>query len=258
MKSGLISLSLAAVVAGCAAPQQPEQLRTASDMTALDRRAKLHMELAAAYFGRGQSTVALDEVKKALAVLPDLPEAYSLRGLIYASLGQPQLADDSFQRSLRLNPRDADAMHNYGWFLCQERRFVEAEAQFDAAIAVPQYRDAARSTLAKGLCQARDGRYEMAEATLLRAYEMAPTNPATAFNLGEVLYRLGQYERARFYLRRVNAQPATANAQTLWLAARVEQKLGNANGARDLGNQLRARFPDSTEALRFEREQYDE
>ncbi|MDH4053064.1 MAG: type IV pilus biogenesis/stability protein PilW [Rubrivivax sp.] len=247
------------MLGGCATPPAPEtQVRTASDMTDLDRRAKLHMELAAGYFGRGQTNVALDEVKKALAVRPELPEAYSLRALIYASMGQPQLAEESFRQALKLNPRDADSMHNFGWFLCQERRYADAEAQFDGAMAQPQYRDAARSMLAKGLCQAREGRYDVAEATLMRAYEMAPTNPATAFNLAEVLYRQGQYERARFYLRRVNSQPASANAQTLWLAARVERKLGNVSGARDLGNQLRARFPQSAEALRFESDQFDD
>ena len=46
-------------------------------------------------------------------------------------------------------------------------------------------------------------------------------------NLSEVLYRRGDYERARFYIRRVNAIPSVSNAQTLWLAARIENKLGN-------------------------------
>ena len=66
-------------------------------------------------------TTALDEIKQALHAKPDMAEAYNLRGLIYASLGDTQLAEDSFQRALQLNPRDADTMHNYGWFLCQQR-----------------------------------------------------------------------------------------------------------------------------------------
>ena len=50
-----------------------------------------------------------------------------------------------------------------------------------------------------------------------------------------MLYRRGEYERARFYVRRVNAQPDVSNAQTLWLAARIENKLGNRQGAADFG-----------------------
>jgi type IV pilus assembly protein PilF len=257
LKSLLLLGALA--VAGCAAPPPSDPgIRTASDMTDNDRRAKLRMELAAGYFARGNATTALDEVKQVLVARPDLPEAYNLRGLIYASLGEPKAAEESFQRALQLNPRDADAMHNYGWFLCQERRYADAAQQFDNAIAQPRYRDGARSMLAKGLCEARAGRLTDADKTLSRSYEMDPTNPATAFSLGEVLYKLGELERARFYLRRVNALQATANAQTLWLAAKVEQRLGNPRGVRDLGDELRTRFPQSPEAARLEGGRFDD
>jgi type IV pilus assembly protein PilF len=258
--AGLATLAVASVLAACAAPKAspPEDLRTASDMTDADRRARLRLELASAYFGRGQPTTALDEVKQALVARPDMPEAYNLRGLIYASLGQPQLAEESFAHALQLKPTDADTMHNFGWFLCQERRYSEAAALFDRALQQPQYRDVPRTLLAKGLCEARAGQLTQAERTLTRSYELDPANPATAFNLGEVLYRLGEYERARFYLRRVNSQPGAANAQTLWLAARIEHRLGNGAGVRSFGDQLQERFPQSAEALRYERGQFDE
>ena len=45
---------------------------TASDETEAARRARVRMELAAAYFGRGQMTTALDQVKLALAGRPEL------------------------------------------------------------------------------------------------------------------------------------------------------------------------------------------
>jgi type IV pilus assembly protein PilF len=49
-----------------------------------------------------------------------------------------------------------------------------------------------------------------------------------------------------------------SNAQTLWLAARIENKMGNARGARDYGRQLRARFPQAPETQAFERGRYDD
>ncbi|MCB1998189.1 MAG: type IV pilus biogenesis/stability protein PilW [Burkholderiaceae bacterium] len=250
-------LITAGLLSACTTPTAGTDLRTASDMTEADRRARLRLELASGYFSRGQPETALDEVKQAIAARPDIAEAYALRGLIYASLNKPALADESFQRALQLEPANADTLHNYGWYLCQLQRWDEAFARFDAAIAQPQYRDAARSLLAKGLCEARAGRVAAAERTLTRSYEMDPTNPGTAFNLAEVLFGLGELERARFYLRRLNEQPATSNAQTLWLAARVEHRLGNIVGARTLGDELRRRFPQSAEALRFEQGRFD-
>lgn len=258
---GLAALVLAATLApgltGCATPP-PQDIRTASDMTDADRIARLRLELASGYFSRGQLETALDEVKQALAARPDLAAGHNLRGLIYASLGEHALADESFRRALQLAPRDGDTLHNHGWVLCQRQRYDEADARFDAALALPQYRQVPRTLLAKGLCQARAGRPVEAEATMMRAYELDPTNPATAFALGDLLFGRGEYERARFFLRRVNSQPATSNAQSLWLAARIEHRLGNEAGVRALGDELHERFPRSPEALRLDKRAFDD
>ena len=93
---------------------------------------------------------------------------------------------------------------------------------------------------------------------LVKAFQLDPTNPSTAVNLSEVLYRRGEYERARFYIRRVNAVPGLTGAQTLWLAARIEQRLGNQSGVQELGDQLRKRFPESREAASYERRAFNE
>ena len=108
------------------------------------------------------------------------------------------------------------------------------------------------------MCQAKAGQLAEAEASLVHAYELDPSSPFTATNLSEVLYRRGDYERARFYIRRVNALRDVANAQTLWLAARIEMKLGNQQGAADFGAELRSRFPDSPEARADARGNFDE
>ena len=261
----LPALLLTASLAACATRSTVTQtvgdgkdIVTASDESDAGKRARLRMELASGYFGRGQMSTALDQVKLALQADPTLGEAYNLRGLIYANLGDDTLAEESFRRALQLNPRDADSMQNFGYYLCQKKRYPEASALFDQALAVPQYRDQARTLLSKGVCEAFAGKLPESEATLLRAYQLDPANPSISVNLSEVLYRRGDYERARFYIRRVNAVPQFTGAQTLWLAARVEHRLGNVSGAQELGDQLRHRFPESREAGSFERGQFDE
>jgi type IV pilus assembly protein PilF len=52
-----------------------------------------------------------------------------------------------------------------------------------------------------------------------------------------------------FYIRRVTSNPALVSPQTLWLNARIENKLGNRRGAQELGDQLVGRYPSSREAL---------
>lgn len=232
--------------------------RTESDQTAADRRATVRMELASGYFARGQYSTALDEIKQALAAKPEMREALNLRGLVYAALGEIGLADESFKRALSLNPRDADTLHNYGWFLCQQERWADASAQFDLALAQPSYRAPARTLLAKGVCEARNAQLAQAERTLVKAFELDPASPAVAVNLAEVLYRSGQWERARFYVKRVNAQLEQSNAQSLWLALRIERRLKNSVAVDELSQQLRRRHPQSSEAQALDNGRFDD
>jgi type IV pilus assembly protein PilF len=248
-------------LAGCGAPGAVRDERepvTASDLTDTDRRARARIELASAYFSRGQMETALDEVKLALQARPDLVEAYNLRGLIHAAMGDSQLAEASYKHALQIQARDADTLHNYGWFLCQQKRFDESWLQFQAALAQPQYRGAARTFAAKGICQTRAGLWLEAEGSFMRSFELDPADPSTAMSLSEVLYRRGDFERARFYVARVNAQVETTNAQSLWLALRIENKLGNTGRVSEFGAQLQARYPQSPESARFERRGFDE
>ncbi|MEP6873584.1 MAG: type IV pilus biogenesis/stability protein PilW [Burkholderiales bacterium] len=258
-------MMLMAALGGCVSQSQTtdrgvesKDIVTASDESDGSKRSRVRMELATGYYGRGQMTTALDQVKLAIIADPTFAEAFNMRGLIYSNLGDDKLAEESFRRALQLAPQDPDSMQNFGYFLCQKKRYAEATAMFDQALAVPRYRDSGRTLLTKGVCQAFAGDLAGSEASLVRAYSLEPGNPSISVNLSEVLYRRGDFERARFYIRRVNATPTLQGAQTLWLAARIEQRLGNRTGAQELGEQLRQRFPDSREAGLYARGQFDE
>jgi type IV pilus assembly protein PilF len=249
-------LFLSLQLMGCAGVKR--DVVTASDETEPHKRARIRIELATAYFGQGQLNTALDEIKQAIATDPSIGAAYNLRGLIYASLSEDSLAEDSFRKALQIDVNDGSAIHNFGWFLCQRNRFDEAQNMFTQALANPKYRDTLQTNLAQGVCYARAGKLQEAENVLLRAYEIDSANPIIAMNLADVLYRRGQYERARFYIRRVNSVANLANAETLWLAIRIERKMGNRAGVSDFGNQLRSRFPSSKEAGYYERNQFND
>ena len=257
------AVALGLLLAACAQTttvqtQNPQDSRAGPETAEPDRRAALRMELAGLYFSRGQYDTALEETRLALAARPDLGAVYNLRGLIYAAMGDDSQADENFQRALALNPRDADALHNRGWYLCQRDRFEEGQRLLEQALAQPQYRDSPRTLMAQGVCLARAGRLPEAEQKLQRAYEIDAANPTVALNLSEVLYRRGDYERARFYIRRVNNREDLVNAQTLWLALRIENRIGNRGGVEEYARQLRSRFPQSPEALSYERGRIDE
>ena len=97
-----------------------------------------------------------------------------------------------------------------------------------------------------------------AERSLVRAFEFDPASPAVAVNLAEVLYRNQQLDRARFYIRRVNAQEDQSNAQSLWLALRIERRLGNTIAVDDLAQQLRRRHAQTLETQALDAGRFDE
>jgi cytoskeleton protein RodZ len=136
--------------------------------------------------------------------------------------------------------------------------WVEVRDAGGQVLAQPQLRDAPRTLLVQGVCQARAGDMAAAERTLQRAFEVDPANVAVQVNLAEVLLRRGEFERARFYIGRVNKERDQSTAQTLWLAARIEQAAGQRRAADELGTQLKNRFPQSREAAAFEQGRFDE
>ena len=232
--------------------------KTESDQTTADRSSNVHVELATGYFSQGQYRTSLDEIKQALAVKPDMREAINLRGLVYAAMGEFALADDSFKRALSMSPRDADTLHNYGWFLCTQQRWAAASEQFNLALAQTNYRAPARTLLARGVCEARAGQLAEAQRSLAKAFEYDPASPAVAVNLAEVLYRNGEFERARFYVKRVNAQAEQSNAQSLWLELRIERRLGNSVAVDEIGQKLRKSYAQSPETQALGAGQFDE
>ena len=230
---------------------------TASDEPDARKRARIRMELAVGYFEQGQTNVALDELKQVIANDPTFPDAYNLRGLIYMRLNDMRQAEESFRRAVSLSPRDSNAQHNYGWLLCQQGRYDDANRAFEGAMTNPLYADKAKTLMTQGLCQARAGRKEDALRNLARSYELDAANPVTGYNLANLLYQRAEYPRAQFYIRRLNNSDL-ANAETLWLGIKVEQRLNDRVAMLQLADQLKRRFPQSNERVSYDKGAFDE
>lgn len=266
-------LGLVLVLSGCAgglplqqrtASGDPADVRsdiiTASDEGEARRRARIRLELATTYYAQGQYNTALDELKQAVAIDPSLPAAHEMRGLIYDAMSDTDRADASFRQALALDPGNVSALHNHAWSLCRRGKYAEADALFARAVALPpsQAIPSSKTHLARGVCLMRAGLYAEAEKSLLKSYEIDPSSPATGYNLAAVLMRRGELERARFYVRRINNSPEQSTSESLWLAIRIEHRLGNVSGRDELAAQLRRRFTGSREATALELGRYDE
>jgi type IV pilus assembly protein PilF len=263
----VLALIAAAALAACAGGAgsgsragASQELKTASDHTMAEKRANIRLQLAVGYFKDGKYDIALDEVKQAIAADPDSAEAYGVRALIYAQMGEFTLADENFQRAIKLAPRNPELSNNYGSFLCQQGRAAQGIALFDAALANPTYTSPMNALLNAGACSLKAKNYEAAERYLMEAMRLNPDLPTINANLARVYYERRDMTRAGFFINRLKTVTKldALTADQLWLTIRIDRKLGDKSAEASLVSQLRRRFGNSPELAAYQRGAFDE
>jgi type IV pilus assembly protein PilF len=266
LKAGLAAriacaLALCLLSACAGSGGSPRELKTASDQTAAEKRAGIRLQLAVGYYQDRKYEIALDEVKKAIAADPELADAYGVRALIYTAMGEAALADENYQRALGLEPRNPELANNYGSFLCQVAgKPARAMPYFESALKNPTYQSPLNALVNAGNCSLKTNNRDAAERYLLEALRYAPDLPAAQAGLARIYFDRRDITRAGFFINRLTATSKldTLSADVLWLAIRVERKLGDRTLEATLAAQLRQRFPGSPEFGAFERGAFDE
>lgn len=253
----LAALAIIVLAAACATKEpEPAGGTIVGEVSDARNRARVHTELAGAYFERGNMGVALDELRQATTADSSYPQAYGLLGLVYMELKDPVQAESNFEHALRLSPNDADINHNYGWFLCQNGREKDSIRYFLQALRNPLYTAPSRTYSAAGLCSLKANNPKDAEEFFQRALRLDPDDTNSQLQLAQIRYRQGKLEEARRLVSRYN-KLVSPSAESLWLGLRVERKLGERVSEASYANQLRRRFPNSAEYHSLQRGQYD-
>lgn len=236
------------LLAACA-QQPPAQIPAGpgEPQTQAQLRAKIHTELGAAYYSRGQLGVALQELNEALRSDTGYGPAYNVLGLVYAELGEYNLAEQNFSRALQINPNDSNAHNNYGWYLCQHGRENDAIQHFLQALKNPLYSTPEKSYVNAGFCARKAGDARRAEEYYERALRIQPSQPQALLGMAQMHYTDGRLPSAKGYLTRF-MQLGQPDAESLWLGVRIERGLGDRDAEASYSSQLRNRFPQSKEA----------
>jgi len=220
------------------------------------QRAKVHTELGSLYMLDGRSAIALEEARIALSVDPDYAPAYNLLGLTHMVLNEPRLAEDNFERALRLAPGDPEINNNFGWFLCQNGQEKRSIGYFMTAAKNPLYTAPTKAYTNAGICSVRLKDDKAGEDYLSTALRLSPTNTQALYWLADISYRKGHYSEARQWTTDIEKM-MEPTAEIMWLALRIERKLGNRDAEARYASQLRRRFVGSPEHRLLTQGQYD-
>jgi len=137
--------------------------------------AVIHHDLAAEALRAGRIQEALREYDEALKLDPDLAEAHLGRGVVL-EFGFDRLdeAEVEYRRALELKPSLGDAHNDLGQLLARTGRLDQAIAEFDAALAIMQYREPWVARCNKGLALWRLGRKSEGMAEMKTCLNFAP------------------------------------------------------------------------------------
>ncbi len=259
----LLALALPALIAGCAGAGggsvEPEIDQSRSDISESGEgraRARANTELAALYYERANLGVALEVLRTATSADVTYAPAHGMLGLVYMDLRENQLAQQSFERALRYAPTDPEINHNYAWFLCQTGKEAESTRYFLQAIRNPLYPTPWKSYSSAGQCALQKDNLKEAADFFGRALKLEPDEPNALLKLASIHYRSGEFPEARRLIQRYG-RVVEPSAEGLWLAVRIERKVGDSTAESSFANQLRRRFPASREYQQLQRGEYD-
>jgi len=253
----LVGTCALALLAGCAAGSGGDDAGPIIGEVGKPRdRARAHTELAAAYLQRGNLGVALEEARMALKADSGYGPAYNVLGLVQMDLRENADAERAFERALRINPDDPDTNHNYGWFLCRSGREDDSVRYFLNAVKNPLYALPQKTYAVAASCVLKKNNEKEALDFYDRSLRLDPKYAPALIGLAQLRYRRGELRDARSLVARYN-KAAEPTAESLWLALRIERRLGNHDAEAGYAAQLHRRFSGSPEYQSFLKGRYE-
>ena len=234
-------IAATALFTGCASDKELTR-----DVEQLAQRARAHTDLGAAYFQQDKLEVALNEFTVAKEIDPTFALAYNGLGLVHAALGQDDLADGYFKKSIQLEPTNSESHNNYGSFLCGRNRIDESITQFMAAVKNPLYGTPQIAYTNAGICATRKGDTVSATRYFQNALQFDPLFNVAAYQLALLQFKQNKPVEAKVSLQNVLLSNPTPDM--LWLAVQIEREVGARDAEASYALQLRKLYPNSEQA----------
>lgn len=212
--------------------------------------ADLNYQLGARYYRNGNYELARDRLLYAIELDPKNAVAHYTLALAYERLDNLRLATDSYERAVRVAPRDYNVLNAYAVFLCNQREFDEARKHFERGIKVLENDTAEVMMTNAGVCMIQKPDLASAEAYFRRALDRKPEYPEALIQMSVLKFDSEDYLSARAFLQRY-LSANVPSAGVLYLGVRIEDELGDERARTDFSNQILREFPESPEARRI-------
>jgi type IV pilus assembly protein PilF len=246
-RSALIVLLVSALLLGACGSKPSEQKKR--DQAAKDKLVITNVRLAGIYLQRGQLNFAKEKADKAIEADPSSSMANNMMGILSWRLKEYDNADRYFRRAVRYGPDNALAANNYGAFLCDMGKIDDSLEYFDRAAENPYYEKRSGAMTNAGRCLMKKPDSQKAETYFRRALKYNANEAEALYYLAQISYDTNRTLTARGFLERYFAT-GSQSAESLYLAVRVENAMGNKRLAIRYARRLKDQYPTSPEASR--------
>ncbi len=236
----------ALILVGCSSTGGAEQKSAQPAQPAagyrLSETGKRDLNLAQGYLGLDQLDKASEWVNKALASDPKSAEVHALAGMIAARKGDLKKAGAEFDRALKLAPNNGAILNAHASWICEQGQAEQADREFALALQDPTYTRPVQALSNAGKCALGTGQLIKAEGYFRRALVMAPEDRSLLYLMADTELKLGKIMEAQAFIQR--RDDMESDAQTLALAARIEDAAGNGIAAARYRKRLQIEFPE--------------
>lgn len=252
----MIKIRLSLAIAACLLMSACVSTTTGSSGGDADEAdaAGVNFQLGIRYFQNQNFELARDRLLLSIELDPRRPLVWSTLGATYEMLGNPRLAEESYDRAVSLGPRNFEVQNSYAVFLCRQRRFDDAARQFERSIRAATNDNPEVMLTNAGVCLAQKPDTVLAEDYFRRALDARPTHGEALLQLALLKHQTGDDLSARAFLQRFRGAHAS-NSAALYLCILVENALGDDRARTECANELLENHRDSPEADQFLRSQ---
>lgn len=210
-----------------------------------------YIQLGTAYLRQGEREQSLANFKRALDIDGRSAAAHNGLALLYQLNREMELAEKHYKQAITYDSGFTQGRNNYAVFLVRNERLEEAYQQLLVAAEDLYYPRRAQIFLSLGEVASALGKTPEAIAAWERVIGLNPKMAIPYLSLAEEFFKTRDYPKTKLYLDQFG-RLAKPNARSLWLAVRLEDAFGNADGVSSKGLALKNLFPYSEQALAYQ------
>lgn len=211
--------------------------------------ARARVAIAAEYLQKDQPELALQSLQRALELDPKSAEAYNIMGALLERDDAIDKAEQSYRKALSLKPNYPQARNNYGVMLYRQKRYKDAMEQFSLAANDLSYENRETSLVYLGQVALQLHDNVKAKTTFERALKLNSHLTEPALELAVMAFEAQDYPVANSYYQRFlrSLGQDVQSARSLWFGIRLTRITGDQNALASYELALKRLYSNSPE-----------